>query len=233
VEVCRSLERDDAVVSRPALGLYVVEAENDYAPIVSAYGLRPTRRQICRVYKPYHLIGGADISILSAALRNEPTGQPHGFAATSPQWQARSARGEMLDGEGGYTVGQTMPASAACRRRAAIDLPVAQVTTTSPTAAVGAEHRRVDPTRHHQRAARRRLFRATASPIAARRRQGWQMPASVCPTPCSRLTIEHFARAQIALATAATSPRKPCVGRRLVAQRRRQDRDVQPSPIRW
>jgi len=40
------------------------------------------------MYKPYHLIGlELNISVLSAALRNEPTGQPHGFrgdVASSP-----------------------------------------------------------------------------------------------------------------------------------------------------
>ena len=65
--------------------------------------------------QPYHLIGlELNISILSAALRNEPTGQPHGFRGDVASVAKRDLRaGEMLDGEGGYTVwGKLMPASA-------------------------------------------------------------------------------------------------------------------------
>ena len=67
------------------------------------------------MYKPYHLIGlELNISILSAALRNEPTGQPHGFRGDVAAVAKRDLRaGEMLDGEGGYTVwGKLMPAAA-------------------------------------------------------------------------------------------------------------------------
>jgi predicted homoserine dehydrogenase-like protein len=67
------------------------------------------------MYKPYHLIGlELNISILSAALRGEPTGQPHGFRGDAVAVAKRALRsGEMLDGEGGYTVwGKLMPADA-------------------------------------------------------------------------------------------------------------------------
>ena len=67
------------------------------------------------MYKPYHLIGlELNISVLSAALRNEPTGQPHGFRGDVASVAKRDLRaGEMLDGEGGYTVwGKLMPAAA-------------------------------------------------------------------------------------------------------------------------
>ena len=67
------------------------------------------------MYKPYHLIGlELNISILSAALRFEPTGQPHGFRGDVAAVAKRDLRaGEMLDGEGGYTVwGKLMPAAA-------------------------------------------------------------------------------------------------------------------------
>ena len=67
------------------------------------------------MYKPYHLIGlELNISILSAALRGEPTGQPHGFRGDVASVAKRDLRaGEMLDGEGGYTVwGKLMPAAA-------------------------------------------------------------------------------------------------------------------------
>jgi predicted homoserine dehydrogenase-like protein len=67
------------------------------------------------MYKPYHLIGlELNVSILSAALRKEPTGQPFGFRGDVAAVAKRSLRaGEMLDGEGGYTVwGKLVPAAA-------------------------------------------------------------------------------------------------------------------------
>ena len=66
------------------------------------------------MYKPYHLIGlELNISVLSAALRGEPTGQPHDFRGDVAAVAKRDLRsGEMLDGEGGYTVwGKLMPAA--------------------------------------------------------------------------------------------------------------------------
>jgi len=55
-----------------------------------------------------------NISILSAALRKEPTGAPQGFRGDVAAVAKRNLRaGEMLDGEGGYTVwGKLMPAAA-------------------------------------------------------------------------------------------------------------------------
>ena len=59
------------------------------------------------MYKPYHLIGlELSISVLNVALRGEPTGT---YAANGAAMQSRSPSaplkaGEMLDGEGGYTV---------------------------------------------------------------------------------------------------------------------------------
>jgi predicted homoserine dehydrogenase-like protein len=70
------------------------------------------------MYKPYHLIGlELNISILSAALRNEPTGQATGFRGDVAAIAKRNLRaGEMLDGEGGYTVwGKLMPAAASLK----------------------------------------------------------------------------------------------------------------------
>ena len=70
------------------------------------------------MYKPYHLIGlELNISILSAALRHEPTGQPHGFRGDVAAIAKRNLRaGQMLDGEGGYTVwGKLMPAAASLK----------------------------------------------------------------------------------------------------------------------
>jgi predicted homoserine dehydrogenase-like protein len=66
------------------------------------------------MYKPYHLIGlELNISVLSAALRGEATGQPLSFRGDAVAVAKRDLRaGEMLDGEGGYTVwGRLMPAA--------------------------------------------------------------------------------------------------------------------------
>jgi predicted homoserine dehydrogenase-like protein len=65
------------------------------------------------MYKPYHLIGlELGISVASAALRGEPTGQPNGFRGDVVAVAKRALRaGETLDGEGGYTVwGKLVPA---------------------------------------------------------------------------------------------------------------------------
>jgi predicted homoserine dehydrogenase-like protein len=52
--------------------------------------------------------------VLSAALRGEPTGQARGFRADAVAVAKRDlAPGEVLDGEGGYTVwGKCVPARA-------------------------------------------------------------------------------------------------------------------------
>src|ERR1700732_2788370 len=119
VEVVSSLERDGRPVFRDLRwGVYVVlEAPNDYAAdCFKQYGLKTDASgRYAAMYKPYHLIGlELNISILSAALRNEPTGQPHGFRGDVAAVAKRDLRaGEMLDGEGGYTVwGKLMPAAA-------------------------------------------------------------------------------------------------------------------------
>ena len=65
------------------------------------------------MYKPYHLIGlELGMSVLSAALRGEPTGQPQGWRGDVVAVAKRALQaGEMLDGEGGYTVwGKLVPA---------------------------------------------------------------------------------------------------------------------------
>jgi len=122
VEVVSSLERDGRPVFRDLRwGVYVVlEAPNDYAAdCFKQYGLKTdSSGRYAAMYKPYHLIGlELNISILSAALRNEPTGQPAGFRGDVAAVAKRDLRtGEMLDGEGGYTVwGKLMPAAASLR----------------------------------------------------------------------------------------------------------------------
>jgi predicted homoserine dehydrogenase-like protein len=119
VEVVSSLERDGRPVFRDLRwGVYVVlEAPNDYAAdCFRQYGLKTDASgRYAAMYKPYHLIGlELNISVLSAALRGEPTGQPHDFRGDVAAVAKRDLRsGEMLDGEGGYTVwGKLMPAAA-------------------------------------------------------------------------------------------------------------------------
>jgi predicted homoserine dehydrogenase-like protein len=119
VEVVSSLERDGRPVFRDLRwGVYAVfEAPTDYVrDCFSQYGLKTdSSGRFAAMYKPYHLIGlELNISILSAALRGEATGQPHGFRGDVAAVAKRNLRaGEMLDGEGGYTVwGKLMPASA-------------------------------------------------------------------------------------------------------------------------
>ena len=120
VEVVSSLERDGRPVFRDLRwGVFVVlEAPNDYAAACFAqYGL-PTDAtgRYAAMYKPFHLIGlELSISVLSAALRGEATGEAEAFRAGAVAVAKRDLRaGDRLDGEGGYTVwGRLAPASAA------------------------------------------------------------------------------------------------------------------------
>jgi predicted homoserine dehydrogenase-like protein len=117
VEVVSSLERDGRAVFRDLRwGVYVVlKAPNDYArACFKEYGLKTDPSGwYAAMYKPYHLIGlELGISVLSAALRREPTGQPCGFRGDVVAVAKRALHaGETLDGEGGYTVwGKLVPA---------------------------------------------------------------------------------------------------------------------------
>jgi predicted homoserine dehydrogenase-like protein len=118
VEVVSSLERDGRPVFRDLRwGVYVViEAPNAYAAACfQQYGLcTDSSGQYAAMYKPYHLIGlELNVSILSAALRGEPTGCCRDFHGDVVAIAKRPlAAGEMLDGEGGYTVwGKLLPAA--------------------------------------------------------------------------------------------------------------------------
>ncbi|PTX01195.1 NAD(P)H-dependent oxidoreductase [Pararhodobacter aggregans] len=118
VEVVSSLERDGRPVFRDLRwGVFVVlKAQNDYAAgCFRQYGL-PTDStgQYASMYKPFHLIGmELSVSVLSAALRGEATGQSRAWRGDAVAVAKRDLKaGEMLDGEGGYTVwGRACPAS--------------------------------------------------------------------------------------------------------------------------
>ena len=71
-------------------------------------------------YKPFHLIGlELNISILSAALLNQPTGSTQAFNADVVATAKRDlSAGESLDGEGGFTVyGTLLPAQTSLAER--------------------------------------------------------------------------------------------------------------------
>ncbi|HEY0835228.1 MAG TPA: Gfo/Idh/MocA family oxidoreductase [Azospirillum sp.] len=117
VEVVSSLERDGRPVFRDLRwGVYVVlKASNDYATACfKQYGLKTDASgRYAAMYKPFHLIGlELNISVLSAALRGEPTGQTRAFRGDVASVAKRPLKaGETLDGEGGYTVwGKAVPA---------------------------------------------------------------------------------------------------------------------------
>src|SRR5215213_465203 len=107
VEVVSSLERD----GRPAFrdlrwGVYVVlKAPNDYAAACfRQYGLATdSTGRYAAMYKPFHLIGlELSISVLSAALRGEPTGSCRTWRGDAVAVAKRDLKaGESLDGEGG------------------------------------------------------------------------------------------------------------------------------------
>jgi predicted homoserine dehydrogenase-like protein len=118
VEVVSCLERDGRPVFRDLRwGVYVVvKAPNEYArACFREYGLKTDASGwYAAMYKPYHLIGlELGISVLSAALRGEPTGQAQAWCGDVVAVAKRALRpDEMLDGEGGYTVwGRLMPAA--------------------------------------------------------------------------------------------------------------------------
>jgi len=122
VEVVSSLERDGGPIPYDIrFGVWVVfEGETDYIRRCFAeYGVRtdPSGRY-ASMYKRWHLIGlEVGISVASVGLRLEPTGCATGFRADAVATAKRDLRaGEMLDGEGGYTVvGKLMPAEDSIR----------------------------------------------------------------------------------------------------------------------
>ena len=110
VEVVTSIERDGRPVHKDLRwGVYVViEAPNDYAAACfKQYGMNTDASgRYSAMYKPFHLIGlELNISILSAALLGQPTGMTKGYHSDVVAAAKRPLKaGEMLDGEGGFTV---------------------------------------------------------------------------------------------------------------------------------
>ncbi len=122
VEVVSSLEKDGTPIPYDIrFGVWVVfEGDTEYIRRCFAeYGVRtdPSGRYAC-LYKRWHLIGlEVGISVASVGVRKEATGCPTGFRADVVASAKRAlAPGEILDGEGGYTVvGRLMPAEESLR----------------------------------------------------------------------------------------------------------------------
>jgi predicted homoserine dehydrogenase-like protein len=117
VEVVSSLELDGKPIPYDIrFGVWVVfEGDTEYIRrCFTEYGVRtdPSGRYAC-LYKRWHLIGlEVGISVASVGVRSEPTGCATGFRADAVASAKRDLEaGEILDGEGGYTVvGRLMPA---------------------------------------------------------------------------------------------------------------------------
>ncbi|MEO7403488.1 MAG: Gfo/Idh/MocA family oxidoreductase [Burkholderiales bacterium] len=117
VEVISSVERDGRPVFRDLRwGVYVTfAAPTDYVRrCFKEYGLvTDSSGEFSSLYKPFHLIGlELGISVASVGLRREATGVASGFRGDVVATAKRDLKaGEMLDGEGGFTVyGKLMPA---------------------------------------------------------------------------------------------------------------------------
>jgi predicted homoserine dehydrogenase-like protein len=117
VEVISSVERDGRPVFRDLRwGVYVTfAADSEYVRrCFKEYGLvTDASGEYSSMYKPFHLIGlELGISVASAALRREATGAATAWRGDCVATAKRVLKaGEVLDGEGGYTVyGKLMPA---------------------------------------------------------------------------------------------------------------------------
>ena len=118
VEVISSVERDTRPVFRDLRwGVYVTfAADSEYvARCFKEYGLvTDPSGQYSSMYKPFHLIGlELGITVASIGIRGESTGAPicwHGDVVATAKRDLKA--GEVLDGEGGYTVyGKLLPTS--------------------------------------------------------------------------------------------------------------------------
>mgnify|MGYP006269340587 FL=1 len=123
VEVISSLEADGRKIPYDIrMGVWVtVEAETEYIKnCFEEYNAHtdPSGRYFT-LYKRWHLIGlEVGMSVASVALRREPTGVATGWNADVVATAKRDLQpGEILDGEGGYTVwGKLLPADTSMRQ---------------------------------------------------------------------------------------------------------------------
>ncbi len=122
VEVISSLQHDGNEVERDLRwGVFVsFEAPSDYVQrCFKEYGVTTDDTgRYSALYRPFHLIGlELGISVIAAGLTGQPTGSARDFRADVVATAKRGLEsGEVLDGEGGYTVyGTLMPAAKSCR----------------------------------------------------------------------------------------------------------------------
>lgn len=125
VECVSSIERDGRPIPHHIRwGVWVVmEAGNDYVKrCFKEYAMTTDASGRYGVmYKWWHLIGlELGVSIAAVAVRGEPTGCPTTWNADAVAAAKRELKpGELLDGEGGYTVaGKLMPAADSLARGA-------------------------------------------------------------------------------------------------------------------
>ena len=124
VEVVSCLRADGSAIEHDIRqGIWVcIEGDTPYIRrCFHEYGVRTdTTGRYVAIYRRWHLIGlEVGVSVASAALRGESTGTPHCFNADVVATAKRDLKpGEVLDGEGGYTVyGRLAPARSALARR--------------------------------------------------------------------------------------------------------------------
>jgi len=137
VEVVSSLRRNGESVGRNLRwGVYVaIRASDDYvAERFADYGVSTDDTgRYAVLYRPLHFVGlELGVTVASVALRQEATGAALAFVGDAVAVAKRDLRaGDVLDGEGGYTVcGQALPAHRSLRESA---LPVGLARDTSVT----------------------------------------------------------------------------------------------------
>jgi predicted homoserine dehydrogenase-like protein len=105
-------------------GVYVTyQGSTDYvAQCFHEYGIHTdSSGHYAALYRDQHLIGlELGVSVASVALRNEPTGSPIAFLGDVAAIAKRNIKaGELLDGEGGYTVfGRLIPSQDSLAQKA-------------------------------------------------------------------------------------------------------------------
>jgi len=118
VDIAASQEPDGReVFNNIRYGVFVTfKAHNEYArACFKQYGLlTDPSGWYASMWRPFHIIGlETSVSVLSAVLRNEPTGSPQAFRGDAVATAKKAMQpGELLDGEGGYAVwANAIPAS--------------------------------------------------------------------------------------------------------------------------
>lgn len=125
VDIAASQEPDGReVVNNIRYGVFVTfKAHNEYArACFKQYGLlTDPSGWYASMWRPFHIIGlETSISVLSAVLRNEPTGCSKEFRGDAVATAKKNLTpGEYLDGEGGFAVwANAIPAEKSLRLRA-------------------------------------------------------------------------------------------------------------------